>query len=273
MASSGKNANKRAICKTRVIDLGNVESAEICVSGDWHIGDPAFNKKLLRGMIDWGKEKENRYYMFTGDMLNCAIASSVSDTHKEIMDVDSAIDILIDIFKEIGPEKILSCVVGNHCNRNIKTTGVDPLRRCCELAGVPYDGIEAYLTLKVGDYRSHKDGRAPVSYHAFMTHGVGGGRAAGSSVNAVQRHANTVVASIYAQGHSHKPSVTTSAIYEFDSKGESIVEREQIYVVNGSLLNRDGYAKSFCFAPISHKFPVITLCGHKKKTSAELIEL
>lgn len=265
--------NRKVVCKTTQIDLGNHEFVEVMPIADLHIGDGSFNERLLDGVCAWVNEKEYRYVVIAGDIFNAGIKDSVSSVYHETMTLQDALSEFKRVVEKLGADNIIGVVRGNHDNRVVKTVGLDPVAVACELSGIDYCGAEGYLSLAVGDWKTRTEKRTPIKYLMFLTHGAGGGRQMGSKVNGVMRHASIVVADIYVQGHTHTPTIVPSVIYVSDSKCASIVEKDQLFIITASFTGRDGYAKDFCFSPLSNKLPIIRLSGKDKILEAELREI
>jgi hypothetical protein len=172
-----------------------------------------------------------------------------------------------------GNKKILAVVRGNHDNRVNKAVGLDPVRWACELADINYCGAEAFISFGVGDWNYDREkNRSSIKYLMFMTHGVGGGRGVGGKVNALMRHNNIIAADLFVQGHTHTPTVVPNTVYVADNRHENIIEKDQMYITTCGFIGRDGYAKDFCYNPVSQKFPVIRLGGHRRKIEAEILD-
>lgn len=263
----------KVVAKTVQCELGDHEFVEIMPIADIHLGDPSFDKKLWKSMCDWVHEKDYRYVVIAGDIFNAGIKDSKSSVYDETMTLQQAMDTFKEFVSMLGKDNIIAAIRGNHDNRVVRSVGLDPVAVSCELTGVKYCGAEGFIALSVGDWKTKSGKRSPVKYLMYLAHGTGGGRMAGGKVNGLLRHANTVVADIYVQGHTHTPTIIPDVVYVSDSRYEQVIAKDQLFVVAPSFIGRDGYAKDYCFAPLSHKFPVIRLSGRKKTLEAELLEI
>lgn len=258
--------------KPFVLQYPELHDMEIMCVGDFHIGDANHSPKVLSDIVEWANAAPNRFITIDGDIFNAAITSSISDVYSEEFTLDECMELFGKFIDEITPEKILVCIDGNHDQRVWKSVGIDPVKYVCNSKGVRYCSGEAYVTVKVGywDKSKPKDKRPMINYTLYVTHGVGGGRSAGGKVNSLMRLSEIVVADIYIQGHQHDPVIKPRVINEWNKKGDGIVEREQMFVVTGSCLERGGYAVAKAYPPVCMKSPVIKLNGRTKKTTASI---
>lgn len=263
----GRKAKRddRVVNRARVVDLGNkVRTVEIMCAGDLHIGDRHRDPHYMRNIRNWLDASKDRYLILVGDLFNAALKTSVSNVYEDVMTIDEAQQELTVWLSGIG-DRLIASVSGNHDQRVQNAVGADVLRMAHELANVPYDGLEAFVTVKLGAYGyKSKSSKSPVCYQFYVTHGVGGGRLAGGKVNNLMRLKDIVVSDIYIQGHQHDPVCKPSVVWEWDSRKESIVQREQLLVVAPSSMARGGYAVAKAFSPVSAQIPIITLDGKDK---------
>jgi predicted phosphodiesterase len=232
---------------------------------------------MVERVVRWANEKPNRYIVIVGDVFNAALKTSVSDTYSETMTLNDAIKWFGEFVKDIGKEKILVVLRGNHDNRVNKAVGLDPVEVACELAGVPYGGAEAYLALQVGNWGAQAiteaRKRKPVTYLMFLNHGTGGGRSMGGKVNSMMRNGDIVVADIYVSGHIHQPACIPATVCTPDTRYENIIERNQFFVSVPAFLKREGYAKDAGYAPVSKMFSILTLSGSSKAMEGTVKEI
>ena len=62
-------------------DLPQFDTLEIYPLADVHIGDPLHDKKRAKQFINEVLEKENRYVIVNGDIINNAVKHGVSDVY------------------------------------------------------------------------------------------------------------------------------------------------------------------------------------------------
>lgn len=254
----------------RKFDLGEIDSAEIKVVGDLHIGDAHFLPEMVHEFKAWLAAKPNRYYIIVGDLFNAATKQSVSDVYAEALSVDESMQMFCDLFSDIA-DRCLGVVSGNHDRRVYKEVGVDPVKWACNKIGVPYYGCEGNVVVALGNHRPDRtDRRRAVHYSLFLTHGVGGGRGMGGKANALKRLNEIVVADIYCQGHTHTPQAFASVVREYSSNYKSIVERRQVFAMTGASVAREGYAKAFCFPAVDRTWVTVEISGKSKYAAATI---
>lgn len=253
-----------------VLEFPSLTSAEVMCVGDFHLGDKNHSPKILNDIVKWVKEKNNRFITIDGDIFNAAIKNSVSDVYTEQHTLDECMKMFGDFIDAVGGEKILVCIDGNHDQRIWNQVGIDPVKYVCKSKGVRYQSGEAYVTLKLGSYSNRKDKNRMITYKLFVTHGVGGGRSAGSKLGALMRLAEIVVADVYIQGHQHDPVIKPRVINEWNSQGNAVVEHKQVFVVTGSCLSRGGYALAKAYPPVLTQSPVLVFSGEKKEITTSI---
>lgn len=258
-------------------DCGNYPSVELMHIADTHIGDKNMDIEAIYDVRKWVLEKKGRRFItIGGDILNAALKNSISDVYDEMYTVDQAIDRFCEIFEPIS--KYIICVTdGNHDRRITKAIGLDPVKIICARLNVRYYAGEAFFRIDVGhDKKGSKDKRRPIRYYVYMNHGYGGGRMVGSTINTAAKAREVVVADLYLSSHTHKPSITPYAIYEFGKidtahgSKQGINKREQYVVISKGFLKRGGYAIEKVYAPLSDHSAVITLNGREKEMSATI---
>lgn len=259
----------RIVNRLHTCDLGNVESAQLLVMGDLHLGDAHTDEDMIRAGVKWLTAEPNRWAVIAGDILNAGLKSSVSDVYSEAYTVGDAKKAFARI---VAParERIIAVVSGNHDHRVYKETGDDAAEDACFRAGVPYFGGEAFLRLMVGHHEGKGQAvRSPIAYTGYMTHGFGGGRMVGGKANNLLRLRDIVAADWYASGHTHTPVVLPQVTWECDANHGNVIEREQMFVATGASLDRgNGYAVRFGFPALAKCWPVITFDGRRKHMSA-----
>jgi predicted phosphodiesterase len=264
------NKTGRVVAEASVIDLGNVDEVELMLAGDQHIGDKQRDPRYMELIDEWVHGADNRYLGLTGDLFNAAIVGSKSDVYEETDTLEEATAFAVNWLKRLG-DRIVFSVSGNHDQRVTSAVGLDPVANASSLAGVRYDGLEAYVTLKVGHWAYQSRGkRMPVSYMVYATHGVGGGRTDGAKLNSLTRLRDIVVADIYAQGHQHDPVIKPKVVTRWDPSGARIIRQDQLCIVTPGGLVRGGYAVAKAYAPTSVAIPVITLSGRDKHMTPRL---
>ena len=264
----------RTICAPRTRDLGNIPYVDVMLAGDTHFGDPLADPRYRRFIDRWAHEVPDRYVILTGDLLNCAIKDSKSFSYSEGPVGDAMHE--ASLFLSSLGDRLLTQVSGNHDQRVMRSVGIDVVAECTP-DGMPYDGMESFLTIKVG-HNSHCSNRErkPISYDVYVTHGVGGGRTDGAKLNNVGRLREIVTADLYVQGHQHDTVIKPKVVYEWSHDKKAIIERQQLCVVTpGGIMRSDhgmqGYAVAKAYAPCSCEVPVVRFDGAVKGMVPRLV--
>ena len=258
--------------RARVIDLTQHDSVEIVSMGDLHTTSPHVDLDMIRSVIAWLGESDNRYAVIPGDVFDTAIKGSVSlDLSECGMSTRDGRHLLMTLLRPVA-DRILAAIAGNHDDRSSRDTGedsVDALMCGLGIGDRYFPEGEAFLQLRVGN-ESHraKNDPTPVVYHVYMTHGNAGGRLPGGKANSLLALRNIVHnADVLLNGHGHTPMVLPDVAWEFTKNG-NIVERKQLFVSCGSSLKRAGYPVRKSYPPLARVFPVITLYGGYKHMTA-----
>ncbi len=104
-------------------DLPQFETLEIYPLADVHIGDPLHDKKRAKQFINEVLEKENRYVIVNGDIINNAVKHGVSDVYAEELTPNQQIEETVNLLNPIK-DRILVITEGNHENRTYKQDGI-----------------------------------------------------------------------------------------------------------------------------------------------------
>lgn len=263
----------KRILKASVVDVGEIDSLELLFSGDYHFGDEHHDPKLMDMLVDWLNGGENRRFVNVGDTANFALKQSVSDVYGNGLTPKQTLKMYDEFLHEVHG-KMIGAVSGNHDNRVYREVGLDPIGDLHRKYGIPYSEGELFLSIKVGCWEQNRRGgkkRSPVTYKGYLIHGSGGGQD-GAQTNKVVGLRNIVSnADFYAQGHVHQPKIIPKVIYQFDTRGENIIEHESFHIIAPAMMKRGGYAINKTYPPVSTRFPILTLDGRQKHIDARLM--
>lgn len=246
----------------------NGEPLEILALSDLHVGDKNCNIDLIKQLIDSVKNKQNRYAVLLGDLMNTAITGSKSDVYSETMSTQEALDKCVELLEPIK-SKILAVVPGNHEERVTRQIGFDmPLELAKRLhLETVYDATSALVFVKFGHGRTTS---APLTYTLYLNHGHGGGRRIGGKLNSLQDYALVIDADVYIVGHTHLPASFKTCTYRTVPQRAQATLREQLFVNTASSLNYGGYGKRGGYQPASNSYPIITLCNTEHHATVTL---
>ena len=251
-------------------DLPFAEQIEIHPMADLHLGDNNSDYKLIMERIEHIKNTDNAYVILDGDLMDCAIASSIGDTYGANLQPMEQLKQCVKIFEPIK-DKILAVLPGNHENRIYKSDGLDITELMCTQLGIPekYSPTTALLFIRFGKNPNRTPYR-PQLYTAYVTHGSGGGRKEGGKVNRLADLASIVDADIYIHAHTHLPLIFKEGFFRVCSSNSSVAVVDKLFVNTAASLNYGGYGDRQGYKPASKRSPVIYLNGLKHDMWAKL---
>lgn len=229
----------------------NTDKLYVLCIGDLHIGNKAFDEKVLDGYLAWANE--NRPYVrivLMGDLLECATKTSVGKAvYDEVMSTNDQIKYAKAKFSPFA-DIIAGAVIGNHEERISIATSIDVMETLCDYWRVPYLGYQGIIK-----WRGNK-----VAYTQLVWHGATGGTTTGGNVNAVEKMANIAYCDLYTMGHVHKLTTFSRDIKDVDLRNNCIVDKRQVFVTTGSALGWDSsYSEMKGYSIPKKGFPKIRL--------------
>ena len=252
-------------------DLPYAEQIEILPMADLHLGDSNSDFKLIMERIEYIKNTPNVYCILGGDLMDCAIASSVGDTYGANLKPMDQLNQCVKIFESIK-DKILAVLPGNHENRMYKTDGLDITEMMCAQLGIAekYSPTTVLLFIRFGKAESHGRKNSRQLYTIYVTHGSGGGRKEGGKINRMADLACIVDADVYVMGHTHLPAILRNTFFRVSGSNSSVASVEKLFVNTAAALNYGGYGDAQGFKPAAKTTPSIFLHGLKRQMWAKL---
>lgn len=154
-----------------VFDAKEFDMAEIFPVHDAHYGNPCFDERRFRRLINYIKAEPYRLVCFLGDLMENAVPGSKSDPLTQVHTPLEQREWVAELFLELKDHVI--CVTdGNHeWNRSTKMAGLYPLYDACCIAGIPerYRNAYAAVNVHVGHNANSEKGRSH-KYVGFVTH-------------------------------------------------------------------------------------------------------
>lgn len=218
------------------------KTLEIYPLCDLHVGDDKTDLKLFDNFKKYILEKENRFLILNGDLMNNAIKSSVSNVYKETLSPHEQKKWLI---QELRPLKnrILGITSGNHEARTKKESDVDLTEDIAFALGLEniYDYNCIFVKVRFGKLLGKE--KKPVTYLIHATHGAGGGKFIGNSLNNLENYGLMYEGvDIFIMGHVHGRVSTRSTKIVVDPHNNITREREVLYVIASAWQDYGGYA-------------------------------
>ena len=253
------------------VDLpSDLTEIEIIPVADYHWADPNSDHNRIISDIEYIRSKNNVYCILNGDLMDCAIASSVGDTYSAKMSPMDELNECMRLFEPIA-HKILCVVPGNHEQRHFKTNGIDITElMCCQL-GIEerYSPTTALLFLRLGEQTKKRDNR-PVPYTIYVSHGSGVGRKESGKIQRLIDLSTIVDADIYICGHTHLPALLKDSFARPCISNSSISFGTRLFVNTSAKLNYGGYGDAKGYKPSCTDTPVIHLSGTHKEMRATI---
>jgi predicted phosphodiesterase len=246
------------------------KSIELLVLADYHYADPHSDHDAIRRDIDYVNTHDNAYCVLAGDLLDCALKSSLGDAYTNLSPMEE-LTAMMDLIEPLAKKgKVLCAVGGNHEARHYRTNGVDMTRLLMRQLGIEdkYSPDTALLFLRVGRDSKSNGHHRPILYTIYLTHGSGGGRKEGGKIQRLADYAQIVDADIYICGHTHLPASFKTGFARPSASNSSITYCTKLFVNSAAKLTYGGYGDTGGFKPPCIDTPRIVLSGENKDMRA-----
>ena len=253
------------------IDLPReLESVELHVFADEHIGDAHSDVKRVIERIEYVKNTPNAYCILNGDILDNATKTSIGDTYTQVFNPMEQLARAAELFDPIK-DKILCITHGNHENRTYKKEGINLSRLIADQLGLGdrYTPTSALIFVRFGG-GGHATRYRKTCYTIYTLHGSGGGRKEGAKAIRLADMASIIDADIYIHSHTHLPMIMKQAYHRVSWSNSSVALVDKLFVNTASNLDYGGYGEAAEFKPTSKETPVIYLSGKEKFFRARL---
>ncbi len=254
------------------VDLSaDFEEIKVVPVSDYHFGDPHSDHKKIMAEIEYIKKNDDVFFVMNGDILDCAIASSIGDTYSSLYSPMDELKACEDLFAPIA-HKCLCLVQGNHELRHYKTNGISMTELMAKQLRIEdrYSPTSALVFLRFGHLDKNNNHGRKVCYTLHVSHGNGGGRKEGGKLQRLVDLSGIVDADCYICGHTHLPAVLKERFIRPNCANSSLTYCDKLYVNVSAKLNYGGYGDYGGFKPASTDTPVIILNGCKKEMKAVL---
>ena len=256
------------------IDLSkDLTEVEIIPVADYHWADPNSDHARILEDIKYIAEHDNVYCVLNGDLMDCAIASSIGDTYSSTLSPMDELRVCTELFKPLAEKgKILCILKGNHEARHYRTNGIDLTEIMARQLGIEdrYSPTTALLFIRLGSNTDGRNHSRPVAYTMYVSHGNGGGRKEGGKIQRLVDLSTIVDADIYVCGHTHLPAILKDGFARPSMANSSISYGTRLYVNTSAKLNYGGYGDTMAFKPPCLDTPIIHLNGTRKEMRATI---
>ena len=238
---------------------------------DLHLGDYDCDLNMLKELLEVHGEDENSLFILNGDLMNNATKTSVSDVYSQTITPMRQLEILVELFMPYR-NKIIAILGGNHERRTYREDGIDLSKILARELGLEdrYSEDGALIFLRFGELNKKETNGSgnnrQICYTIYVTHGSGGGRSAGSKINALEQLCGIVDADVYIHSHTHLPASFKQNFFRTDVRNSSVQEVTKLFVNTNAFLNYGGYGEIAKYKPACKETPVICLDGTQKYT-------
>lgn len=253
------------------IDLpAELESIELHIFADEHIGDEHCDMPRLLERIEYVKNTPNAYCLMNGDLLDNATKTSIGDTYTQVFNPMEQLQKATELFGPIA-KKCLCVTHGNHEARTYRKEGINLSALIAAQLGLEdrYSPTSALIFLRFGKTSEHHKDRK-VLYSVYVLHGSGGGRKEGAKAIRLADMASIIDCDIFIHSHTHLPMIMKQGFFRVGLINSSVALVDRLFVNTAANLNYGGYGEAQEFKPASKETPVIYLNGRKKKFNARL---
>ena len=241
-------------------ELKNLELFSVC---DLHIGDKAVDLPLFKKTRDYILYNSNAFCLLNGDLFNMATKNSPSNVYNDTHSPGDQFSVIKELIKPlVDAGKVWAIGDGNHEYRSEKEVDLNVTKLLAESLGIgdKYCENEGVIKLTFGKGYNGKK----ICYLIYFTHGNGGGKKPGSSLNNLVDLSQSIDCDIYIVGHSHKRTAHKNSFRRIDTRNNCVTEHERLFVISSSFTSYGGYAARGMMIPSAKGAVPILLSGSEK---------
>ena len=244
------------------------KSIELLVLADYHYADPHSDHQAIRKDIDYVNSHQNAYCVLAGDLLDCALRSSLGDAYTNLSPMEE-LSAMTNLLEPIA-HKVIGIVGGNHEARHYRTNGIDMTRLLARQLGIEdkYSADTAVIFLRFGRDAGRLNHHRPILYTIYLTHGSGGGRKEAGKIQRLADYANIIDCDCYICGHTHLPAALKTNFARTSPANSSITYSTHLFVNAASKLLYAGYGDIGGYKPSNTDTPRIIMSGTSKEMRA-----
>jgi len=244
------------------IDLPDyLNTIEIKPISDIHLGAPECDMELVKSEIDWLQQKENRFAILNGDIMNIATERSLSNTYNSNLTPHEELKKARKLFEPVK-DKILAVNEGNHERRISRDTGIDIAEELATSLDTFYHPGSIITKIRFGSRDSNQKKQV---YTIFQTHGFSGARTTGGKANRLEKLRKIAVTDIYIVSHTHQKINFKKKIFQPDLRNNKVTEKLQTFINTGAYLDYGGYGERKAYDPTEKGTYVLRLHAAEKK--------
>lgn len=250
--------------------LENHDRIELYSIADLHWEAPETQQTRFLRFVRYILDKPNRFVVLNGDLLDVALALSVSDPYGSTDSPGGAVGALAVVLKSIK-HRILAVQPGNHEDRVYKYTGIDVTEYLLLKAGIDLD-IYAKLPFVLIIQFGQEHGK-PIKYAGFFHHGMGAARTKGAKVNSNIRLEEIASVDFYCNGHVHDPNATGTKRFVIDFENNTLRVMKQYFIITNAWQEYGGYGAKKGFRPTLDDIFYYELNGNRKSIQLHTLDL
>ena len=229
-------------------DLRQFSKIYLIPLSDFHIGtDVAMD--VIKGYIDWIKQRDNALTVLNGDLMNCATKESSAELYDDLVIPDESYKVVRSLLLPIK-DKIIMMTRGNHEEAIYNKVGCDYMARLAyDLGDIPYKPDGGMFGIGLS-----RNGHNRVVW-GYATHGWGGARTIGAKVKKAQDLALVANVHIYILSHDHTQNINRGNILtpprsrvSFRRPNYIQIERK-LFVNTGGFIVYSGYIQRKGYTP------------------------
>ena len=229
-------------------------SIKVWAVADVHLGAKEADERGFRDFLRRIQEDEDSYLVICGDLINNATRSSVSNIFEDILSPSEEIELAVELLKPVA-DRILGCVAGNHENRSVKDTSLNPLYIVMGLLGKERVFRPNLAFIRV----TLREGRVKDQYSLLLFHGKTANK---------RKQFDMVIEGVDAtiSGHLHDGNISKPARMVFSTKN-NVVVKPMVSLTAVSWLSYSSYASQGLLLPKSVSDPQCLLLEYTGSNS------
>lgn len=137
--------------------------------GDIHVGSPQFNEQAIKKKIQIIRDDPCAAVCVCGDLGDFGLKNSKTNVYQATMQPREQIDYIFELLLPIA-DKITACVPGNHEERLVRESGIDPMLTLCCRWGCE-DVYRQNVAITKYSFGISDGGSKPITFIGVTTHG------------------------------------------------------------------------------------------------------